>query len=112
MYVIVFRYLVPLERIDALREAHYTHPEGVFARGLARLAGPLEPRTGGVVLADGPRSAIEAAVASDPFVTSGSATAEILAFRPVWTRAENPAPGTGGSAWPGGDTNGPVTPRG
>ncbi|MET7383022.1 YciI family protein [Streptomyces sp. NPDC005526] len=112
MYVIVFRYRVPLERIDALREAHYTHPEGVFARGLARLAGPLEPRTGGLVLADGPRSAIEAAVASDPFVTSGSATAEILAFRPVWTRAEGAAPGTGGSAWPGEGTNVPVTPRG
>ncbi|MEU6479925.1 YciI family protein [Streptomyces sp. NPDC047017] len=91
MYVIVFRYQAPLETIDALREAHYANPDGVFARGLARVAGPLEPRTGGVVLAEGSRAEIEAAVASDPFVTGGAATAEILGFRPVWQRAEDPA---------------------
>ncbi|MBZ4322964.1 YciI family protein [Streptomyces huiliensis] len=86
MYVIVFRYRAPLERIDELKEAHYANPDGVFAMGLARLAGPLEPRTGGLVVADGEPAEIEAAVASDPFVTSGVATAEILRFRPVWTR--------------------------
>ncbi|MFC4329427.1 YciI family protein [Streptomyces andamanensis] len=86
MYVIVFRYQAPLETVDSLKEAHYTHPEGVFAQGLAQIAGPLEPRRGGVVLAEGPRAAVEAAVAADPFVTSGAATAEILCFRPVWRR--------------------------
>ncbi|MDF3298582.1 YciI family protein [Streptomyces tropicalis] len=86
MYVIVFRYHAPLAEIDALRDAHYAHPQGVFAQGLALLAGPLEPRTGGLVLAEGPREAVEAAVASDPFVTSGAATAEVLRFRPVWRR--------------------------
>lgn len=84
MFVIVFRYRAPLETIDALKDAHYSHPHGVFAKGLARFAGPLEPRTGGLVVAEGERSAIEAAVASDPFVTSGAATAEILRFRPTW----------------------------
>ncbi|MFQ6143428.1 YciI family protein [Streptomyces seoulensis] len=87
MFVIVFRYRAPLETIDSLKEAHYANPDGVFARGLARIAGPLEPRTGGVVVAEGSRAEIEAAVASDPFVTSGAATAEILAFRPVFTAA-------------------------
>ncbi|MEU5837397.1 YciI family protein [Streptomyces diacarni] len=84
MFVIVLRYRAPMETIDALRDAHYAHPDGVFAQGLAQLAGPLEPRTGGVVIADGERAAVEAAVASDPFVTSGAATAEILRFRPTW----------------------------
>ncbi|MFI2640937.1 YciI family protein [Streptomyces sp. NPDC018610] len=84
MFVIVFRYSAPLETIDALKEAHYANPDGLFARGLARIAGPLEPRTGGVVVADGTREEIEAAVASDPFVTGGAATAEILSFRPVF----------------------------
>nr|BFD81911.1 YciI family protein [Streptomyces sp. Xyl84] len=90
MYVIVFRYQAPLETIDSLKEAHYTHPEGVFAQGLVRLAGPLEPRTGGVVLAEGPQAAVEAAVAADPFVTSGAATAEILRFHPTWQPEESP----------------------
>ncbi|MGW3494357.1 YciI family protein [Streptomyces sp. NPDC001020] len=85
MFVIVLKYRAPLETIDELRDAHYANPDGVFARGMARLAGPLEPRTGGVIVADGDRSAIEAAVASDPFVISGAATAQILEFRPVWT---------------------------
>ncbi|MFB7598759.1 YciI family protein [Streptomyces sp. NPDC056160] len=93
MYVIVFRYQAPLETIDSLRESHYTHPEGIFARGLARLAGPLEPRTGGLVLAEGSQAEVEAAVAADPFVTSGAATAEILRFRPTWQRSESPAAG-------------------
>ncbi len=85
MFVIVFRYQAPLETVDSLKDAHYANPDGVFGRGLARIAGPLEPRTGGVVLAEGTRAEIEAAVASDPFVTSGAATAEILSFRPVYT---------------------------
>ncbi|MCO5991859.1 YciI family protein [Actinoallomurus rhizosphaericola] len=88
MYVILLRYHAPLESIDALKEAHYANPDGVFAKGMVHLAGPLEPRTGGVIIADGERAAVEAAVASDPFVTSGAATAEILRFHPTW-RDEN-----------------------
>ncbi|MFI1167739.1 hypothetical protein ACH4UM_30130 [Streptomyces sp. NPDC020801] len=87
----MFRYRAPLETVDALKDAHYSNPEGAFAQCLARLAGPLEPRTGGLVLAEGPRPAIEAAVACDPFVTSGAATAGILAFRPTWGSAEDSA---------------------
>jgi uncharacterized protein YciI len=85
MYVIVLKYHAPLETIDALKDAHYANPHGVFAKGMARFAGPLKPRTGGVIIADGEQSAIEAAVASDPFITSGAATAEILRFQPTWT---------------------------
>ncbi|MEU9795108.1 YciI family protein [Streptomyces sparsogenes] len=87
MYVIVLKYHAPLDTIDALKDAHYTNPHGVFAKGMARFAGPLEPRTGGLIIADGERSAIEAAVASDPFITTGAATAEILRFEPTWTPA-------------------------
>ncbi|MES4908140.1 MULTISPECIES: OsmC family protein [unclassified Streptomyces] len=91
MYVIVLKYQVPLDTIDALKDAHYSNPDGVFAKGMARLAGPLEPRTGGLIIANGERSAIEAAVASDPFVTTGVATAEILRFEPTWRPASIPA---------------------
>jgi uncharacterized protein YciI len=45
------------------------------------LAGPLVPRTGGLVIADGTRAEIEAAVASDPFITNDVATARIVEFR-------------------------------
>ncbi|NSC19860.1 hypothetical protein FM076_00970 [Streptomyces albus subsp. chlorinus] len=94
MFVIVFTYHAPLETIDKLRDAHYANPHGVFAQGLARLAGPLEPRTGGVVIAEGERSALEAALASDPFVTNGVATVEIHQFRPVWSAGQGPGNGS------------------
>lgn len=87
MYVIVLRYHAPLGTIDALKAAHYANPHGVFAKGMVRYAGPLDPRNGGLIVADGERSAIEAAVASDPFITTGAATAEILRFEPTWTPA-------------------------
>ncbi|WP_433442208.1 YciI family protein [Nonomuraea sp. CA-141351] len=84
MYVIVMRYRAPLEKIDTLKDGHYANPHGLFSQGMVHLAGPLDPRTGGVIIADGERLAIEAAVACDPFVTSQAATAEILRFHPTW----------------------------
>ena len=91
MYVIVFKYQAPLETIDELKDAHYTNPDGVFAKGMVRFAGPLEPRTGGVIIAEGERSAIEAALASDPFIINGAATVEILQFRLAWTSEQTQA---------------------
>ncbi|WP_438490049.1 YciI family protein [Streptomyces sp. S186] len=93
MYVIVLKYHAPLDTIDALKDAHYANPDGVFAKGMVRCAGPLEPRTGGLIIADGEPSEIEAAVASDPFITQGAATADILRFVPTW-------PPTGATAAP------------
>jgi uncharacterized protein YciI len=81
VFLIEFDYHAPLDAIDGLREAHYTNPDGLFGRGLAVLAGPLVPRTGGLVIADGTRAEIEAAVASDPFITNDVATARIVEFR-------------------------------
>ncbi|MFB7508248.1 YciI family protein [Streptomyces broussonetiae] len=94
MFVIVLKYRAPLETIVALKDAHYANPDGVFAKGMARWAGPLEPRTGGVIIAEGERAAIEAAVASDPFVSSGAATADILGFRLAWTAEPAAVPRT------------------
>ncbi|KIZ16528.1 YciI family protein [Streptomyces natalensis] len=85
MYVIVLKYHAPLSTIDALKDAHYANPDGVFAKGMVRYAGPLEPRTGGLIIADGEPAAIEAAIASDPFITQGAATADIFRFEPTWT---------------------------
>ncbi|QKW36981.1 hypothetical protein HUT06_25665 [Actinomadura sp. NAK00032] len=91
MYVIVLKYLAPLDVIDALKDAHYANPAGVFAKGMVRFAGPLVPRTGGLIIAEGEPSAIEAAVASDPFITQGAATADIFRFEPTWTPGKDAA---------------------
>lgn len=86
MFLITLKYTAPLETIDALKDAHYANPDGVFARGLVVLAGRLVPRTGGVIVAEGTREEIEAAVACDPFVVNGAATVEIVEFAPTWQR--------------------------
>ncbi|MEV5598757.1 YciI family protein [Streptomyces sp. NPDC052496] len=80
MFLIMLTYQAPLETIDQLKEEHYTHPDGLFAKGLVRMAGRLEPRTGGLIIAEGDRAEVAAAVANDPFVTSGAATARITEF--------------------------------
>lgn len=80
MFLILLTYTAPLSTIDELVEAHYTNPDGVFAKGMVRMAGRLEPRTGGMIIAEGERAEVEAAVASDPFLTNGAATARIIEF--------------------------------
>ncbi|WP_086819079.1 YciI family protein [Allokutzneria sp. NRRL B-24872] len=82
MFLVLLKYH-SMEAIDALLEQHYANPHGAFAKGLVRLAGRLEPRTGGLMVLDGTREEVERAVARDPFVTSRAATAEIVEFIPT-----------------------------
>ncbi len=84
MFLIMLTYQADLDAIDRLKNEHYSNPAGVFSKGMVRLAGRLEPRTGGLIIADGARNEVEAAVASDPFVVNGVAKAEIVEFRPTW----------------------------
>jgi uncharacterized protein YciI len=83
LFIIQFTYHVPLDQIDALREAHHNHLDKAFASGMYLLAGPLSPRTGGVVLATGDRSEVEEFVAADPFITHHAATAVLTEFTPT-----------------------------
>lgn len=80
MFLIMLTYTAPLDTIDALKDDHYRNPDGLFAKGMVQMAGRLEPRTGGLIIAEGSRSAIDAAIASDPFVVSGAAEVQITEF--------------------------------
>ncbi|MFB9907658.1 YciI family protein [Allokutzneria oryzae] len=82
MFLILLKYR-SLETIDALLEEHYGNPDGVFAQGLVRISGRMEPRTGGLMVVEGTRDEVARAVASDPFITSGAATAEVIEFVPT-----------------------------
>ena len=82
MFLILLEYK-SMEKIDSLLTEHYENPNGAFAKGLVRIAGRLEPRTGGLMILEGTRKEGEAAVASDPFVVSGAATAQIIEFHPT-----------------------------
>ena len=78
--LIVLTYVKPLDEVDAQLPAHGAWLREGFRQGLFLIAGRRKPRTGGVIVARGEREAVEALAATDPFVASGVATAEVIAF--------------------------------
>ena len=78
--LILLTYVRSLDDVDAQMKAHVTWLERGFAAGVIVGAGRREPRTAGVILARGRRREAEALAATDPFVTSGVATAEVVQF--------------------------------
>ena len=70
-------YTAPLSEVDAHIEPHLAWVAGGYDSGTFLASGRKEPRTGGVILAQGERSQLEALVATDPFVLAGVADYEI-----------------------------------
>lgn len=78
--LLLLTYVRPLDEVDAHMKAHVDWIKQGFEAGVFLVAGRQEPRTGGVILARGQRPEAEALAATDPFVTSGVATVEIVQF--------------------------------
>jgi uncharacterized protein YciI len=78
--VVLLTYTVPLDEIDAKMKAHMAWLDAGYEAGLFLASGRRVPRTGGVILVRGHKKEVEALVASDPFVASGAAEAEVIEF--------------------------------
>ena len=50
MYLMISKYLVPLEQVDEVRDAHLAFLEGLEAQNLVVTAGRQDPPAGGVVV--------------------------------------------------------------
>ncbi len=88
MFVLLLTYVRPLEDVDARMREHMAWVTRQYEAGHFVVSGRQVPRTGGVILARGDdREAIEALAASDPFVTSGVATCEVVQFQASQTAA-------------------------
>jgi len=86
MFVLSVTYNVPLDRIDEALPAHAAWLDEQYAAGIFLASGRKVPRTGGMILADGPdREAIETLVQTDPFWQDGLASYEIAEFLPTKT---------------------------
>ena len=88
MYAIVLiRYRVPLEQVQAATEAHRTYLRSLHAAGTLLASGPFEPRTGGAFILrlpnDGAAAALDAIRDNDPFWQLGIANYELLQWTPV-----------------------------
>lgn len=89
LFVIILTYLCPIEEINRHLDAHRSWLAGHYKAGCFLLSGPLEPRTGGLILARcESRAALEAMLAEDPFAIHGLAGYEVMAFNPS-LRAED-----------------------
>lgn len=75
--VVTLTYVAPIADVDAQMAAHVAWLEAGVDEGILLLAGRQVPRTGGVILCRGHRAEVEAFAATDPFVTSGVATAKV-----------------------------------
>ena len=74
MYLMISKYLVPLEQVDAVRDAHMAYLEGLEAQHLVPAAGRKEAADGGIILlnvADEARA--QELIADDPYVRQGVA---------------------------------------
>ena len=77
MFILSLTYVKPNDEADRHMEPHMAWVKEGYAKGWFLASGRKVPRTGGVILAIGDRTAIEAYVAADPFTIHGVAEYEI-----------------------------------
>ena len=81
MFLLLSRYVKSLEEVNRVLEEHRAFLDRYYESGLFVASGPLEPRTGGVILTvDCPRDVIDRALAEDPFIREGVSEYDIIEF--------------------------------
>jgi uncharacterized protein YciI len=84
VFILLPTYQAPIEQIDAMLEQHRAWIDEHCASGRFLLVGRRVPREGGFILAvDGDRAETEGIAATDPFVTSGLASYDVLEVQPT-----------------------------
>ena len=84
MFVLLLKYLKPLEEVDRLSAAHGEFLDRYYRAGKFIASGPRDPRTGGVIIAD-VDTELEAMkiIVDDPFFTEKVADYELIRFTPT-----------------------------
>ena len=82
MFLLLSRYVKPLDEVEKWLPEHRAFLDRHYANGTFLVSGPLEPRTGGVIVtADLSRDAVEKILAEDPFARERVSEYEIVEFR-------------------------------
>ncbi|SCC92089.1 conserved hypothetical protein [Thiomonas sp. X19] len=86
MFLILLKYIRPLDQVEVHLAAHREYLRRRYADGGFLMSGRMEPRTGGVILAQAAsRGAAEAMMHEDPFYTAGVAEYTLVEFHPTMT---------------------------
>jgi uncharacterized protein YciI len=89
VFLLLLTYVKPLAEVDALMRDHMAWLNEQYEAGRFLVSGRRIPRTGGVIVARGDdREEIEALAATDPFVSGGVATCEVVQFRASQSAAD------------------------
>ena len=81
MFLLLSRYVKPLDEVDAHLGAHREFLDRQYAAGHFIVSGPLEPRSGGVIVTvDMPRAQLDAIMQEDPFFREGVSEYQVLEF--------------------------------
>jgi len=81
MFLLVSRYLKPNDEVDRWIPAHREWLGRHYAAGHFIVSGPMEPRTGGVIVTvDMSREQIEEIMQGDPFLREGISEYEFIQF--------------------------------
>nr|AFV52117.1 hypothetical protein [Streptoalloteichus sp. ATCC 53650] len=84
MFLAVLTYRADLSEVDELKPTHLEYVQQQVDAGYYLLCGRKNPRTGGVILADGlDREKLARILDDDPFVRGGVAEYEITEFVPT-----------------------------
>ena len=85
LFVLDLTYVAGLELVERHMDGHRAYLAEHYADGTFLASGRKEPRTGGVILAQGNRAQIEALTSTDPFVVHGAALYSVTEFLPTMT---------------------------
>ena len=83
IFIASLTYTVPIERIDAVLDAHLAWLKAGHDAGQFIAWGPCEPRDGGLIFVKtATRDEAERLLSSDPFITEGLASLTIIHWTP------------------------------
>lgn len=89
MFVIVLKYIEPLEVVDRHLAAHVEYLKKQYETGVFIASGRRIPRTGGVILARaGSCNELQEILRLDPFFVHGVAEYEVIEFSPSMAAPE------------------------
>ena len=89
MFIVQLNYRVALEEVDKYLQAHRDFLDAHYQSGLFLASGPMNPRTGGIIIAMGNDiDALEQILQQDPYYLAKIADYHITAFTAVKFRDE------------------------
>lgn len=82
-YLINLIYTRPLEEVQLKTDEHRQYLTELRNKGIIIMAGPKNPRNGGVIIAKGDKKAIDQLIHNDPYFIYQLASYDITEFNPV-----------------------------